>query len=275
MHSTGETAGTMSAMLQLNSSGPEVTALQQALQAAGFSPGTIDGSFGPGTEAAVLAFQRSKGIAADGIVGPNTATALGLAAIPSIPSAIAGVTVQIVSQMFPVTPIGNIKANLPPVLDALVSAELPDRAMVLMALGTIRAETESFVPISEAQSRFNTSPSGHPFDLYDNRRDLGNTGAPDGANFRGRGFVQLTGRANYTHYASEISVDLVTNPELANDPQVAAKLLARFLGDREDRIREVLATNDLATARRLVNGGSNGLDRFTDAFNKGMQLIPA
>jgi putative chitinase len=264
----------MSAMLQLNSSGPEVTALQRALQAAGFSPGAIDGSFGPGTEAAVLAFQRSEGIAADGIVGPNTATALGLAAIPSVPSAIPGVTVQVVSQMFPVTPIGNVKANLPPVLDALVSANLPDKLMVLMALGTIRAETESFQPISEGQSRFNTSPSGHPFDLYDNRRDLGNTGPPDGANFRGRGFVQLTGRANYTQYTSEINVDLVTNPELANDPQVAAKLLARFLGDREDQIREALAVNDLATARRLVNGGSNGLDRFTDAFNKGMQLIP-
>jgi len=266
---------TVGATLQLNSSGPDVIALQKALQAAGFSPGAIDGSFGPGTEAAVLAFQRSEGIAADGIVGAKTATALGLAVIPSIPSAIPNVTVQVVSQMFPVTPIGNIKANLPPVLDALVSAQLPDRAMVLMALGTIRAETESFLPISEGQSRFNTSPSGHPFDLYDNRQDLGNTGAPDGANFRGRGFVQLTGRTNYTRYAGEISVDLVNNPELANDPQVAAKLLARFLGDREDRIREALAVNDLATARRLVNGGSNGLDRFTDAFNRGMQLISA
>src|SRR5580765_845245 len=177
----------MSTMLKLNSSGPDVTALQQALQTAGFSPGAIDGSFGLGTEAAVIAFQRSKGIGADGVVGPKTATALGLASIPSVPSAVPGVTVQVVSQMFPLTPIGNIKANLPPVLDALVSGKLPDRAMVLMALGTIRAETESFQPISEGQSRFNTSPSGHPFDLYDNRTDLGNTGAPDGANFRGRG----------------------------------------------------------------------------------------
>lgn len=251
-----------------------MAALQQALQAAGFSPGAIDGSFGLGTEAAVLAFQRSKGLAADGVVGPNTATALGLAAIPSVPIAIPGVTVQVVSQMFPVTPIGNIRTNLPPVLDALVSAILTDKAMVLMALGTIRAETESFLPISEGQSRFNTSPSGHPFDLYDNRQDLGNTGAPDGANFRGRGFIQLTGRSNYTRYGGEIDVDLVANPELANDSQIAAKLLAKFLADSEDRIREALAANDLATARRLVNGGSNGLDRFTDAFNRGMQLIP-
>jgi putative chitinase len=264
----------VSSILKLSSSGPDVTALQQALQAAGFSPGAIDGSFGPGTEAAVLAFQRSKALAADGMVGPNTATALGLTTIPSVPSAIPDVTVQIVSQMFPMTPIGNIRANLPPVLDSLVSAKLPDKAMVLMALGTIRAETESFEPISEGQSRFNTSPSGQPFDLYDNRQDLGNTGAPDGTNFRGRGFVQLTGRANYTRYASEIGVDLVTTPDLANDVQVAATLLARFLGDREDRIREALAASDLATARRLVNGGSNGLERFSDAFNKGMALIP-
>ncbi len=264
----------MSAPLQLNSSGPDVVALQQALQAAGFSPGAIDGSFGPGTEAAVLAFQRSEALAADGIVGPNTATTLGLATVPSIPSAVAGVTVRVVSLMFPVTPIGNIKANLPLVLDALIAAELPDRAMVLMALGTIRAETESFVPISEGQSRFNTSPSGHPFDLYDHRRDLGNTGAPDGANFRGRGFVQLTGRANYSRYGGEIKLDLLVNPELANNPQIAATLLAKFLGDRENPIREALAGNDLAIARHLVNGGKHGLDKFTDTFNKGMQLIP-
>jgi len=264
----------MSAMLKLGSSGPDVVELQKSLQSAGFSPGAFDGQFGPGTEAAVLAFQHSKGLAADGIVGPNTATALGLAGIPTIPSAIPGVTVQVVSQMFPVTPIGNIKANLPPVLNALVASTLSDKAMVLMALGTIRAETESFLPISEGQSRFNTSPGGHPFDLYDNRADLGNTGPPDGANFRGRGFVQLTGRDNYTRYSKEIGVDLVNSPELANDAQIAAKLLARFLGDREDRIREALAENDLKAARRLVNGGSHGLDMFTDAFNRGMHLIP-
>jgi putative chitinase len=264
----------MGSILTLNSSGSDVVALQQALQAAGFSPGAIDGSFGPGTEAAVLAFQRSEGLAADGIVGPNTAAALGLAAIPPVPSAIPGVTAQIVSQMFPLTPMGNINANLPFVLNALVSANLPDKSMVLMALGTIRAETESFLPISEGQSRFNTSPSGHPFDLYDNRKDLGNNGPPDGANFCGRGFVQLTGRANYTRYSAEIGQDLVANPALANDPAIAAQILAQFLKDRESAIRQAVAANDLATARRFVNGGTNGLDRFQDAFNVGARLIP-
>lgn len=264
----------MSEMLTVNSSGFNVSALQQALITAGFSPGSVDGVFGLGTEAAVLAFQKSKGLAADGVVGPGTATALGLASIPTVPSAISGVSVHVVSQLFPNTPIANINLNLPPVLDALKSASLADKSMVLMALGTIRAETESFVPISEGQSRFNTSPSGHAFDLYDNRQDLGNTGPPDGANFCGRGFVQLTGRTNYRQYGGELGVDLVANPARANEAPIAAQLLARFLGDRENRIREALAQNDLPTARRLVNGGSNGLDRFTDTFTRGKLLVP-
>ena len=264
----------MSDALALQSSGPDVTALQEALQKAGFDPGAIDGFFGNGTQAAVLAFQRSQGLAADGVVGQKTATALGLAAIPTIASAIPSVTTHLVSQMFPLTPIGNINANLPFVLDALVAAELPDKPMVLMALSTIRAETESFEPISEGQSRFNTSPSGPPFNLYDNRKDLGNTGPPDGANYRGRCFVQLTGHANYQRYGAEIGQDLVGNPGLANEPSVAAQLLAKFLRDREPQIREALASSNLAAARRLVNGGTNGLDRFQDAYNIGNGLIP-
>jgi putative chitinase len=178
-----------------------------------------------------------------------------------------------VQKLFPNTPIANIAANLPAILQALAVANLVDKSMLLMALATIRAETESFQPISEGVSHYNTSPNGHPFDLYDNRKDLGNLGPPDGANFCGRGFVELTGRANYTRYAHETGHDLVANPALANQPAIAAELLARFLADKETAIRSALAANDLATARRLVNGGTNGLDRFIAAFNIGTQLI--
>jgi peptidoglycan L-alanyl-D-glutamate endopeptidase CwlK len=263
----------MSSPLELGSSGASVQALQQALAAKGFNPGGTDGNFGPATQAALIAFQRSDNLVPDGVAGPATTAALGLAEVPEVPSAVPGVTVQIVSQMFPVTPVANITANLPPVLQALVTADLADKDMVLMALGTIRAETESFEPISEGQSQFNTSPGGQPFDLYDNRKDLGNQGPPDGANFRGRGFVQLTGRANYARYAQEIGQDLLNNPGLANQPGIASALLARFLADRESAIRTALAENNLGAARRLVNGGSNGLDRFTSAFTIGAQLL--
>jgi peptidoglycan L-alanyl-D-glutamate endopeptidase CwlK len=259
--------------LALGSSGAAVSALQQALQNAGFNPGGIDGEFGFGTQSALLAFQKSKGLAADGIAGPQTAAALGLAAAPPAP-VIPGVTVAIVSQMFPGTPVVNIQNNLPHVLKALVAQSLTDKPMVLTALGTIRAETASFLPISEGQSHFNTSPGGAPFDLYDNRADLGNQGPPDGADFRGRGFVQLTGRANYTNYGTQIGQDLVDNPTLANDPVIAATLLAAYMFNNLARLRAALAVNNLAAARKVVNGGSNGLDNFISAFTIGSGLIP-
>src|SRR5437899_11431986 len=128
--------------LKLGSSGLDVTELQQKLLAAGFNPGHIDGDFGPGTEAALLGFQRSEGLVIDGVVGPATAIRLGLAAQPQVPSAVPGFTVGAVSQMFPQTPLGNIKLNLPVVLAALVADELSDKAMVLMGLANIRAVSE-------------------------------------------------------------------------------------------------------------------------------------
>jgi peptidoglycan L-alanyl-D-glutamate endopeptidase CwlK len=201
----------------------------------------------------------------------QTTTDIHAAAIP--PTATPAATPEQVHQLFPFTPLANIAANLPHILAALAAASLADTPMLLMALATIRAETESFLPLTEAPSRFNTSPGGSPFDLYDHRRDLGNLAPPDGADFRGRGFVQLTGRANYTHYAQEICQPLVVTPTLAADPAIAAQLLARFLADREPTIRRALAANNLAAARRLVNGGTNGLDRFTAAYTTGVQIF--
>lgn len=258
-------------VLQSGSSGPSVTDLQQKLKQRGFDPGATDGNFGAGTEAAVRAFQGSVGLNVDGQAGPNTIAAL---ALPSVTS---NVTLDLVASMFPATPRVNIQFHLPYVLKALLDATLADKSMVLMALGTIRAETASFLPIDEYESSFNTTPSGpHPFDKYDYASRLGNVGPPDGANFKGRGFVQLTGRANYTRFSTVIGLgdQLVRNPDLANDPAIAAKLLAAFLGAEASRIRQSLQANDLATARRLVNGGSNGLPDFEDACHRGQGLIP-
>jgi peptidoglycan L-alanyl-D-glutamate endopeptidase CwlK len=260
-------------ILQHGSSGAEVVALQRALAAAGFDPGATDGVLGAATQAAVRAFQQSRGLTADGLAGPATVLALGLLA--STPLPISGVTVEAVSRMFPGTPVAHIETHLPPVLAALVAAALADKSMVLMALATIRAETAAFLPISEGVSEFNTSPGGPPFDLYDHRADLGNQGPPDGERFKGRGFVQLTGRANYLQHGEAIGLgtQLVDNPDLANDSDFAARLLASFLKSREAAIRAAVTEGDLAKARKLVNGGSHGLDAFTDAWRTGDALM--
>ena len=144
-----------------------------------------------------------------------------------------------------------------------------------MTLATIRAETEGFVPISEGRRRFNTSPNGHPFDLYDKRTDLGNSQTGDGEKYKGRGFIQLTGKANYREHGRAIGMgdDLLDNPDLANEPTIAAKLLASFLKAKERAIKDALVEQDLRTARRLVNGGSHGLDRFSDCYVRGDRLL--
>jgi peptidoglycan L-alanyl-D-glutamate endopeptidase CwlK len=172
--------------------------------------------------------------------------------------------------------VANIEKNLPPLLDALQQFGLADRTMVLVALSTIRAETPWFVPISERATLFNTSRGGQPFDLYDRRMDLGNQGPPDGAMFKGRGFMLLTGRANYERVDRALGLgnSLVTRPELENDPKIAAQTLAFFLKNVETPIREAVASGDLATVRRLVNGGSHGLADFTDTFTRGQVLLP-
>ena len=282
-------------VLKRGSRGPDVLTLQTTLKQLGFDPNGVDGTFGPGTQAAVIAFQKAKGLTPDGICGPNTMAALqsnaavaganvsGATATAAVAAATAtptslppcNPTDSQVSKMFPGVPIKNIETNLPFVIQALRDAGLGDKDMVLMALATIKAETGNFTPLSEFQSKFNTAPGGPPFGLYDNRKDLGNQGPPDGSSFKGRGYIQLTGRSNYQIHGAAIGLgnQLITNPALANQPDIAAKLLASFLKSKEAKIRAALKQNNLKTARKLVNGGSHGLDQFTQAFNIGKSVI--
>lgn len=258
------------AILAVGSTGPAVTELQKLLQQRGFNPSDINGQFGAPTDAALRAFQTSVGLRADGQAGQNTMAALKMPAVTS------NVTLDMVAQMFPQTPRVNIRLHLPFVLKSLLDATLADKSMVLMALGTIRAESASFQPISEFESPFNTNPGGPAFGRYDNRQDLGNQGPPDGELFKGRGFVQLTGRINYQQIGTAIGMgnQLLQNPDLANDPDTAAKILAAFLASKKALIEQALQANNLAEARKLVNGGSHGLADFTDAFQRGEGLIP-
>jgi len=255
--------------------------MQMKLNSLGFEAGNADGKFGPRTKAAVIAFQKSHQLRADGVVGSKTLAAIERLADADANGSKASLVIrpepapQLVTRMFPGTPLSNIEENLPFVLGALKEANLDDRDMLLMALATIRAETGNFTPLSEFKSKYNTSPGGKPFGLYDDREDLGNQGPPDGINFRGRGYIQLTGRSNYQIHGAAIGLEnqLVENPALANEPLIAARLLASFLKSKEYEIREALAVRHLRKARKLVNGGSHGLKVFVETFKTGERLF--
>lgn len=94
-------------------------------------------------------------------------------------------------------------------------------------------------------------------------RRLGNTQPGDGARFCGRGYPQLTGRANYAKAAKELGVDLVTYPELALRPDIAAKIMRRgmdegwFTGQGFDAYLPSTGPGgiaDFTDARRIING---------------------
>lgn len=63
---------------------------------------------------------------------------------------------------------------------------------------------------------------------------LGNTSEGDGFKYRGRGLVQLTGRANYHSFGEAIGVDLIAHPDLANQPDIACQLVVAYIDDRYD-----------------------------------------
>jgi hypothetical protein len=215
-------------------------------------------------EAAVRRWQAGVGLVADGVVGPYCQMVLGMRE----PGELA-LTLDLASvrRLFPATKPANIARYLPYVAAALRVFGLSDRSMICAALGTIRAESEGFVPIAELPSQLNTPPGAPAFSAYeDPQKRLGNTQPGDGARFKGRGFVQLTGRANYEKYGQALGLDLVANADLANAPEVAALLLARFLADRADAMRQALAQGSFAAARKLVNGGTHGLERFKEVF---------
>jgi putative chitinase len=132
------------------------------------------------------------------------------------------------------------------------------------------------VPIDEGVSRFNTLHS--PFDLYEAGTrigtNLGNTVPSDGARFKGRGYIQLTGRDNYQRVGLQIGSNLIDRPQAANDPAIAGRILAQFLKNKDSAIRTALPNSDLLRARKLINGGSHGFDRFKDTFDRGLAILP-
>ncbi|MDA1185710.1 MAG: peptidoglycan-binding protein [Acidobacteria bacterium] len=252
---------------------PWIGEAQKRLKHYGAYTKRIDNDFGDGTANAVRAFQLSRHLAVTGEVDADTARALDLTHLVGpakrpVPEAAA--------LLFPGARFANVAAHLPYVVRGLVAHALTDKPMLLMALATIRAETSGFLPISEGRSKYNTTPSGHPFNRYDNRKkSLGNLGRPDGERFKGRGFVQLTGRANYTNISRRLGLGarLVDEPELANDPEIAGRILAAFLKREERRVRAALKKKDLAAARKVVNGGVHGQNPFRIAFLRGEEVF--
>lgn len=125
----------------------------------------------------------------------------------------------------------------------------PHRAAMFLA--TIGHESGGFVHTREI---WGPTPAQQ---RYEGRADLGNARPGDGSRYRGRGLIQITGRANYEAASKGLGVDFVSHPQLLEDPEYAARASAWWWAN--NGLNELADTGDFRAVTRRVNGGYNGM----------------
>lgn len=93
---------------------------------------------------------------------------------------------------------------------------------------------------------------------YEMRYDLGNTQAGDGPRYKGRGFIDITGRANYKTCGAALGLDLLAQPELLEEPVPACRSAAWFW--KLHGLNELADSDKFGSITHRINGGYNGLD---------------
>lgn len=106
---------------------------------------------------------------------------------------------------------------------------------------------------------------------YEGRADLGNTMKGDGIRFKGRGLIQITGRANYKACGAALGLDLILYPELLEQPMYACRSAAWFWKSRG--LNELADAGDQIKITRRINGGTNGLAERLAYFEIARKVI--
>jgi putative chitinase len=113
---------------------------------------------------------------------------------------------------------------------------------------------------------FRTTEEFASGEAYEGREDLGNVKKGDGPRYKGRGLLQLTGRANYRDMGKILDLPLEDKPKLAGDPVTSLKIACEYWKSR--KINKPADNDDLKKVTRLVNGGLNGLEDRRDFLRK-------
>ncbi len=131
--------------------------------------------------------------------------------------------------------------------------------------GLWRVFRRHFRSRDEAES-FARQPEKIANRVYANRIGNGPEASGDGFRYRGRGFIQLTGKANYEEYGRLLGIDLVGNPEQAADTGNALRIAAAYWD--QNGLNKLADRNDLNAITRRINGGLNGLQDRIHEFQK-------
>jgi predicted chitinase len=110
-------------------------------------------------------------------------------------------------------------------------------------------------------------------EAYEGRKDLGNTQPGDGKRYKGRGPIQLTGRANYRMAGQALGLDLEGKPEQAAQPEVGFRVAGWFW--KSHGLNELADKRDFRAITRRINGGLNGLESRQKYYDNALKALGA
>jgi putative chitinase len=277
-------------LLKKGDNNENVKLMQQKL---GIEPAVTN--FGPKTEAAVKEWQAKNGLTADGIVGPSTwAKIMGESAAAPTP---------IVST--PIASVGglklqNLKGHIPDAVIAMIPAVAQkfqiDSALRLAHFlaqcghesGGFRLTKENlnysakglngifkkYFPTLESALPYERKPEKIANKVYGGRMGNGPEASGDGAKFCGRGYIQLTGKDNYTAFGKSIGEDVCANPQVVAEKYALLSAAWFFNKNGLHKMADGGATDAVVTSiTKRVNGGTIGLPDRIKHFKEYYHLL--
>ena len=106
---------------------------------------------------------------------------------------------------------------------------------------------------------------------YENRKDLGNIHAGDGIRYKGRGLIQITGRANYAAISKALGIDFLSFPEKLKEPELAT-LSAFWFWDARS-LNSYADMGDFKKITKKINGGTNGYEDRLEIYNRALKIL--
>jgi putative chitinase len=274
-------------LLKKGDNNENVKLMQEKL---GISPAVTN--FGPKTEEAVKAFQTKHGLPADGIVGDKTwAMIVGENTPPTTPA--------------PIAPVGGLKldklkGHIP---DAVIQM-IPDTAAKFQIntplrlahflaqcgheSGGFKATQENlnysakglagifkkYFPTEAAAAPYARNPQKIASKVYGGRMGNGPESTGEGYKFRGRGYIQLTGKENYTAFGKSIGEDIISNPDVVASKYALLSAAWFFSKNGLHKMADGGATDAVVTSiTKRVNGGTIGLPDRIKHFKEYYHLL--